>query len=392
MQRTIRLFDEDAYAQNFSAHILSIEEKKKTLSVILDQTLFFPEEGGQSPDRGELAGCVVQDVQEEDGVIIHTIKRSDPKASALKEGDQVEGRIDWNHRFSNMQNHTGEHILSGILYREYGYENVGFHLSENQVTFDTSGPLTKEQVDDLEKKANEVVWQNHSVYAEYPSDSILQETFYRSKGEMEGRVRLVTIEDVDVCACCAPHVKQTGEVGLIKILKSEKYKGGTRFTILCGRRALAEVSKRQTQIEELSHLFLEKQDQVVNAANRLLEENASLKEEHNRAQEERISRLAEEALASYAGTNIWIFDSGLDSIPQRNLVNTLRDRITGFAGVFVGTDTDGYRYIISGTENAQIVQTLLKTTLGAKGGGKPEMIQGSVNATRFQIESALSQL
>lgn len=385
MKATKKLYDNEPYGQTFTATILSAEKENESWEIVLDQTLFFPEEGGQSADTGTLSGWIVEDVQIRDGIIYHKVRT--PMLASPKAGMTVQGQIDWEHRFSNMQNHTGEHILSGLIHAKYGFENVGFHLSDNIITFDQSGYLTPEQVAEIEREANRVVWANLPVTAAYLSPAEAAKKTYRSKIEIDGDVRLVTIgaydNPVDVCACCAPHVAQTGEIGLIKILRSEKYKGGTRLTILCGKRALEEVCKRQSQIETISHLLRAKQDEADEAVQHLFEENAAQKERLIRMQEEKIISLAEQA--DFNGENIWIFTEGLDPLPHRNLVNLLMERCEGYAGVFLQTDT-GYRFIIgSHTKDSREAARILREAFGAKGGGKPEMVQGSINAGRDEI-------
>ena len=383
MIETRKQYDEFPYETEFEARVLSVSGEGDSRNVILDRTLFFPEEGGQSCDRGILEGCPVTDVQIEEGVITHTVRLSEPSAEFVQ-GQSVHGRIDWNHRFSNMQNHTGEHILSGILYRAYGYENVGFHLSDHQVTFDTSGPLTKQQVAQLEREANGIVWRNLAVSAEYPDPETLERTEYRSKGEVSGRVRLVSIEDTDVCACCAPHVRRTGEVGQIRIVKAESYKGGMRFTILCGMRAYEDERRNREQLEDLSHLLLASQDGITEAVQRVLDENQRLKEIRIRDQERRIERLAQEALQTTA-EEVWLFEEDLDPVPQRNLVNRICGDAGRTAGVFVGTDTDGYRFVIGSSQDARRYCDAMKRAFGCRGGGSAQMVQGTAHAVKADI-------
>ena len=427
IKKTIKLYDTEPYARQFTAQILCVEEIKGGWQVVLDQTLFFPEEGGQSADTGVL-GCVdpdtlqeksvevggqngtawqVTDVQIRDGVIYHMLQcvqeSKSESQSVPRPGMTVHGAIDWQARFSNMQNHTGEHIISGLIHSKYGYDNVGFHLSKNVVTLDQSGYLTSEQVAEIEYEANRVVWANVPVTAEYVSPEEAKTRTYRSKIEIDGDVRLVTIGDVDVCACCAPHVARTGEIGLIKILRSEKYKGGTRMTILCGARALAEVSKRQTQIEQISHLLRAKQDEAKEAVQHLYDENAAQKERLIRLQEEKIRKIAENILGTEE--NVWVFTEDLDPLPHRNLVNLLVEKCEGFAGVFLDVSADksndnnrqtgqaAYRFII-GSRNGDCreIAKKLGETFGAKGGGKPEMVQGSVEAEQSELADFLASL
>ena len=227
INKTIKLYDNDAYATQFEANVLYSNETEHNgqtcYEIILDKTLFFPEEGGQTPDKGTINGMEVLDVQIKDDIITHYIKAEQP-IDIVKENDAVTGSIDWTHRFSNMQQHSAEHIFSGLVYKEYGYQNFGFHLSDNIVTMDFNGPLTIEQIEELEWKVNQAIVQNVAIDTCYPTTGELAMLTYRSKLELETNVRIVTIEGYDVCACCAPHVKRTGEIGGFKVINAQNYK------------------------------------------------------------------------------------------------------------------------------------------------------------------------
>ena len=234
--KTIALFDSDSFAKDFIAKVISCEQTniddRKLYKVVLDRTLFFPEQGGQTSDIGMIDDATVVDVQIKDDIIYHYC------TSGFLIGEEVHGTLDWSHRFNNMQQHTGEHIFTGIAHKSYGADNVGFHLSDNTVTLDLNIELDQEQIDFIERSANELIARDVAVKAYYPNQDLLGAINYRSKKEIEGPVRLVEIEGTDLCACCAPHVKSTGQVGILKVISFNKYKGGTRVYILCGLRAL----------------------------------------------------------------------------------------------------------------------------------------------------------
>ena len=219
--KTVRLYDQDAYATEFEAEVLACEEvekkEKKVYQIWLDQTLFFPEEGGQSPDMGTIDGIKVLDVQIKDEVITHTL------AAPLAVGTTVKGVVDWKHRFYNMQQHSGEHIFSGIVHNRFGYDNVGFHLSDSIVTMDFNGVITAEDIEEIETEVNQAIIENIPVEVSYPTKEELKVLEYRSKIEIEGQVRIVTIPGYDVCACCAPHVRRTGEIGMLKVMNVQSY-------------------------------------------------------------------------------------------------------------------------------------------------------------------------
>ncbi len=384
---TKKLYDEAPYDREFRAAIQDVVKTKdgKT-GLILDQTLFFPEEGGQSCDMGTLGGFDVIHVSIENDVITHELSAP---ADSFSKGDQLNGVIDWDHRFSNMQNHTGEHILSGILHRDYSSENMGFHLSDNVVTLDTTKVLTPGQLSELEKKANEVIYADLPVLYRYYTKDELDHMEYRSKLDFEDTARLVVIPGVDICACCAPHVKHTGEIGLIKIIKAINYKGGMRFTILSGRRAYEYICAECSRTDDLTHLLSEKRENLVSAVERLLEKTESYRLEKIEnakrmldGEMEKIDDSAEDAV---------IFVKEVNDITQRNAVNDLASKHSGICGVFSGNDNDGYKFIISMPGgDAREASDLLREKLHAKGGGSKDMVQGSVNAARSVIMEALN--
>lgn len=398
--QTVKRYDEYPYDTEFTAKVVSCTVKNdRALNVVLDETLFFPEEGGQTPDRGTLAGFPVVDVQiGKDGVITHTVECTDP--SAFPEGKDALGILDWEHRYSNMQNHSGEHVLSGLLHSMYGYENVGFRLSDNTVTLDTSGQLDDDQIRDLELKANEVVYRNVPITCRYPSKEELSSMEYRSKKAIDGPVRIVTIEGVDVCACCAPHVRHTGEIGLIRILSVLHTKTNMRLTIVCGRRALLYTQNEQLQAMEVSHLTNAPVEKIADGVQRFAGEIAQLKEK-NRALEDkyvslRLSQIQSGTLPEGAfavNDAIYVFEDPMNNLSQRAFVNALCEKEYRFAGVFCGSDADSYTYIIgSRSDDARTPNQVLRQNLSARGGGKPLMVTGSVKAEKEKILDALKEV
>jgi len=383
---TKKLYDDMPYENRFEAKIVCIKEEKGKKLIELDQTLFFPEEGGQSPDTGTLAGIPVEDVQIKEGIIWHTL----PVDADLKEGQCLQGEIDFAHRYDLMQHHSGEHLFSGLVYGKYGYNNVGFHLTEEIMTVDYSGPLTEEQLWELEKEANKIIWQNRPIICEYPNKEVLDKTDYRSKKEIDGAIRLVTVTGVDVCACCAPHVKTTGEVGVITITNWENYKGGIRITLCCGQRAVAYGQQNRSVIKEAMKTLSVKAEEVPEAIARLKEEIATLKTEKAELLSEVIAGKVKEVEAAPV---LLAFEKGYDANAQRQLMNSLGEKAERLAAVLVETDTDTYRYMMaSETIDVKALQGNLKEMFAAKGGGKPPMIQGTLVGKKEEIAAFLKEV
>ena len=407
---TIKLFDQDAYAADFSAAVLTVErtvkqEKKGkkgkkeivTWQLVLDRTLFFPEEGGQTPDTGTIEGFPVIDVQLEGSVIRHTVLdnrteeavKEDGENPLFSPGQTIRGVIDFAHRFSNMQNHSGEHILSGLVHGRFGYDNVGFHLSDNTVTLDFNGPLTDEDILWLEQAANRVVWDNREIRGWYPDPEELRNLSYRSKKEIDGPLRLVEIPGVDMCACCAPHVRRTGEIGLIKVIRTLRERSGIRLTILCGSRALAYMQILQKAAEDVSHLTNMPREEIAAGTSRILEDNDRLRQREARL-EDLLTRSMSAAVPA-GQRDVFLFADGIGNLAQRRLVNTLCGTHDGYCGVFIGTDETGYRYIIGAADekDARVLNACLNKTCGARGGGSPAMVQGSLKCPEDEIRRAL---
>lgn len=389
IRKTVRLYDTDAYKTEFEAEVLACEEvekkEKKVYQVWLDQTLFFPEEGGQSPDMGTIDSIKVLDVQIKDEVITHTL------AAPLAVGTTVKGVVDWKHRFYNMQQHSGEHIFSGIVHNRFGYDNVGFHLSDSIVTMDFNGVITAEDIEEIETEVNQAIIENIPVEVSYPTKEELKVLEYRSKIEIEGQVRIVTIPGYDVCACCAPHVRRTGEIGMLKVMNVQSYKGGVRISILCGFRALEAFRQKADIITELMAQFSTNQEALVENVTKLKNTNQTMKNQLASAKQElmeyKVAAIPEDS------ENAILFESDLETPVVRNVVNGLVEKFAGISAVFVGDDENGYQFIVgSKNKDCRAIAAALREKLSARGGGSDKMIQGSVAASQLQIEELLATL
>ena len=392
---TEKLFYKDSYTREFQARVLSCTECKGSYQAVLTRTAFFPEGGGQSADTGffyteDGREIPVTDVQEKDGIVFHYI------TSPVKEGEEIKGKLDFEERFSKMQQHTGEHIISGLVNRHFGYHNVGFHLGTEEVTMDYDGILTQEDLEQIEMEANQAVAENIPVVVLYPSEEELKNITYRSKIEIEGQVRIVQIPGYDSCACCAPHVKETGSIGLVKIVGAIHYKGGMRVSMLCGFRALSDYRMKERNVVKISNLLSAKQEDTAHAVERLGQEVNRQKEKIKNLQQRYVELCLEEA-GNQAKTdpekNILLFVEELDAGARRNFVNAAMDMTEGYAGVFVGNDEEGYQYVLgSRSRDIQDAGKKLNARFQGKGGGRPPMIQGSLNGKEQALKEFILHL
>ena len=377
---TQRLFDLDSKLCEFDGTVISCEQSGEHYEILLDKTAFFPNEGGQTSDVGTLGDVNVLNVVEKEGKILHICD------APINNGVIIHGMVDFSHRFYNMQNHTGEHIISGIVHKMYGYENVGFHLSRDGMTVDFSGELTREQLDEIEWLANRAIYECHPIKCYYPTDEELAGISYRSKLENIENTRLVVIDGVDVCACCAPHVYNTGEVGIIKILDFIRYKGGVRLNVVCGTAALCDYREKYSQCKAISNMLSVKQNEVYDATLRLQETIDGYREKLYLCRRE--LRSLKLATIKETDGNICIFEDDGDMNDMRELINSAMSKCGGICATFVGNDTNGYKFIAaSNTVNMREIAAKMKRELNSRGGGSEKMIQGSTPAKRIEIEN-----
>jgi len=426
---TEKIYYENIHQTEFTAGVLDCRKDGKNglYAVILDRTAFFPEEGGQSADRGTLSAekvtedtenrqeCVlpenrqerihpessrkcaapeekeassangeeVLDVKIKDDTITHYLK------NPMEKGTKVRGKVDWNRRFDFMQQHSGEHLLSGAVHRHFGFDNVGFHLSENETTLDFNGALSLETLREMEREVNEIIWKDIPVKISFPDAETLGKLEYRSKLELTENVRIVEFPGADVCACCAPHVDSTGQIGLLKITNVQSYKGGVRLNIVCGNRALTDYSAKQDGISEISVLLSAKQEEAA-AAVRKLKERENEEERHGNELQAELLKLHMTALSRETeGENAVLFAGTPDAAAMRNSVNELMEKYKGISAVFSGSDKAGYSFVLGSPEkNCSLLAEKLRK-LGFKCGGQEHFIQGSVKKTEEDIREIL---
>lgn len=379
---TEKLYDKDSHLKEFTGTVLSCKKTGEKYAVTLNRTAFFPEGGGQQSDRGYIGDAYISDVQIKNGEILHFADKP------LSVGQAYDCKLDFDFRFRNMQNHSGEHIISGIVHRLYGFNNVGFHLGA-EMTMDFDGELTRRQLDEIEDLANKAVYENLPVKAYYPTDEELKQLDYRSKLDLKEDVRIVEIKGVDVCACCAPHVKATGEIGVIKILDFEKYKGGVRLIVKCGADALRDYREKYKNVLEISNLLSAKQFEVSVAVVRL---NEQLSAEKAAAAALKKRLIAEKAAGFAPDTDkTAVFENGLDIKELQLLADALCKKAGGIRGAFSGAD-GAFSFAICGEETALgEFFAKFKAAFNTRGGGRNGIRQGTVCADRAEIEGLFKE-
>ncbi len=373
---TQRLFDDDPYIRRFTAVVQACEPAPEGWWVTLDRTAFFPEGGGQSPDLGTLGPARVLDVQEQAGQIRHLTDR--PVAGTLT------GVLDWDRRFDLMQQHSGEHLVSGTVHRLYGYENVGFHLGAELVTIDFDGILTQADLARVEAEVNRAIWADRPTRTRvYPSQADCRET-YRSKKEIAGPLRLVEFPEVDVCACCGTHVARAGEIGLVKLLSAVKFHQGVRVELVCGRRAYDYVAAVCAQNRQISGLLSAKPLETAGAVTRLQGELAQRKQTCARWEDRYLGLLAG---SLPAGGEVLVHVPELSPDSVRRLCLAAMERTGELCAVLSGSDGAGYAYALgqTGGDLRDRVKAMNRALEG-RGGGKPPFAQGTLRADRARIE------
>lgn len=373
---TIKLYENDSYIKAFSATVVSCKEKDGAYFLVLDKTAFFPEGGGQDADKGKIGDADVLDVQIKNDVIYHKVNK------AFNENEEVKCQLDWDTRFSRMQNHTGEHIVSGVIHSLFGYNNVGFHMNDSLITLDVDGPLTEENIREVELKSNKAIYDNKSVKAIYPTPEELPGYDYRSKLDITEGVRLIEIEDYDLCACCAPHVAKTGEIGIIKILSFIPYKKGTRIEMVCGLLALNDYQTLHVSNKSVMNMLSAKRFEIAESVERIQNELATARAENKKLMAEMATLKMEKHIS---GNTVCVFIDGVSYDELRNCSNSLIEEFE-YCYLFSNTDENNYIYVVSSKENnvREEVQNLNKTFNG-KGGGRDTYAQGKIIGTKESI-------
>ena len=376
---TRKLFYEDCHLAVFSARVTGCAETEKGFEITLDATAFYPEGGGQACDLGTLGAAHVLHVREQGEEMIHLCD------APLEVGTEVTGAIDYSRRFHLMQQHTGEHIVSGIIHARYGWHNVGFHMGSDIITIDFDGPIPVEDLPSIEAAANAALWQNLPVKCWYPREEELPTLGYRTKKALPWPVRIVEVPGFDKCACCGVHVAHTGEVGLVKLFSAVKFHQGVRIEMACGSSALKLLNHAYDQNRQVSQAFSARITETGEAARKMNEALAAEKFRSNGLQRQLFRFIAE----GYAGAGTAVhFADGLEPALVRDLADAVAEVCGGMAAVFSGADGDGYSYCLVAREgDLRSFGKAMTQALGGRGGGKPNFQQGRVNAERAAIEA-----
>ena len=404
---TERIYYEDVMCSVFDAKVLSCSRRGDHYEIIPDRSAFYPEGGGQSGDRGFLLcpdrsgdtgendGDFISGSREHRGAMIRVLDTHERDGDVIlccdapaAEGERIEGHLDWEFRFDRMQNHTGEHIVSGLIHERFGYENVGFHMSSDRMTIDLSGEITEEEIREIERLANEIVWSDVPVYTDLYTEEEAEKVEFRSKKQLHGTIRVVRIPGADVCACCGTHVLRTGAIGSIRIISHVRFKGGVRMELMCGRWAYQYMTGIFLQNHEVSMALSAKMTETGKAAAKLLEEDAALKFRITQLRYSVIDRKAREL----RGTgDVLLFADDFSPLLVQKLTAKVMEECGGSCFSFSGTDEEGYRYAVgeTGGDLKELVRKM-NQQLNGRGGGKPFFLQGSVSASREEIERFLS--
>ena len=375
---TEKLFYNDVRKAEFEATVVSCVKNKDRYEVVLDGTYFYPEGGGQPADHGKIDDANVFDVHDKDNEVVHYCDKE------VECGKKVKAWVDMERRHRLMQQHSGEHIVSGLIHKHFGYDNVGFHMGSDCITIDFNGPLTSDDLKLVEKEANEAIYRNFDTNIFYPSPEELEKLEYRSKKALEGDVRIVNFKDCDTCACCGLHVVKSGEIGIIKITGSQNYKGGTRVTMLAGKQAREDYAVKDSIVHGISNLLSAKPYETKEAVERLMKERNEIKEQLVAAKKQ-IFELKRDSVRDDETCAVF-FEENTEPFELRLFTEMLLEKVPS-AAVFSGNDEEGYKYAVGSTKTdmSAFIKEANKA-LGGRGGGRGNIMQGAFTASRDETE------
>ena len=375
---TKKLYYDDPFQKEFAARVVSCDEAKGGYGVVLDQTAFYPEGGGQPADHGVLGGANVFDVHEKDGVVTHICD------APLAVDSEVSGQLDWARRFDHMQQHSGEHICSGLICAAFHCDNVGFHMGADIVTIDFNAEIAWDALTDIERRANAYIYEDHAVDIRFYRGAALDAVEYRSKKPLNGDVRIVTFPGADCCACCGTHVARSGQVGVVKFLSCQKFRDGVRIELLCGERAYRYLAATWEQNLRIAQSLSAKPTESAAAVERLEAELGALK---LRAAHLEAQVFAQVASRLTGEGDVLLFEDEMTPASVQKLCDAVMNTCGGRCAVFAGAD-GAWRYAVGQADgDLRDFVKQLNASLQGRGGGKPFFAQGSASCTRAEIEA-----
>ena len=376
---TEKLYYADPFLKTFTATVLDCQPGKNGFVVTLDRTAFYPEGGGQPADQGTLDGAAVTDVHEKNGVVLHNVD------SAVEIGKTVTGVIDWARRFDHMQQHSGEHICSGLICGRCHCDNVGFHMGTDMVTIDFNADIPWEELLEIEAQANQYIYEDHPIDIQFHRGAELDAIDYRSKKPLEGDVRIVAFPGADCCACCGTHVLRSGQVGLVKFLSVQKFREGVRIELLCGKRALNYLARTWEQAKTIGQRLSVKPVDAAAAVERLENELSAAKLRCAQLEESVFAAIAQEQAGK---GDVLLFQPPMKPDSVRKLADAAAKTCGGLAAVFAG---EGIHYAYAlGRADGQDISAQVKAmnaALHGRGGGRNGFAQGSIEAEQNAIEA-----
>lgn len=375
-------FDKDVFCKEFNSRVVSCEKMGEFYKIVLDDTIFYPEGGGQPCDTGFLNDISVENVQRCGETVVHFTKE------ALTCGAEVTGRIDWSRRFDLMQQHSGEHIVSGFAHSMFGCDNVGFHMGKDVITIDFNVELSANQVEELEGAVNEYIWENHGVEITYPDENALKSMDYRSKKELSGEVRIVGFPEGDCCACCGTHVEMSGQVGFVTILSCQKFRDGVRLELLCGGRALRYMNQLKKENGKISQLLSAKVLETSGAVERLLAEKEAVDLEKWDYQQKYVELFGKN-YKNHQNALVFLEEVSVEEL--RLLAVAISHEVSGVALCFASVE-GGFRFAISSQcEDVRGIVSSLKEKFQGRGGGKANLVQGTIVASEVHLRGFLNE-
>ncbi|WP_027626559.1 alanyl-tRNA editing protein [Clostridium lundense] len=386
---TKKLYYEDVYLNEWQSEIKDIIHEKDKFLIVLDRTAFFPEGGGQPADKGCIDDIEVIDVFEKDNIIYHVVEK-------IPENKIVKCKLNFDRRFYYMQQHSGEHLLSAVLYKMYNTNNDGFHMGDDYITIDNSIiNMTEDMVKAVEVMANKYIYKDLPILSYFVENEDLEELKLRKECKVEENIRIVEIKGIDIIACCGTHVCSTGEIGLIKIIKTENYKGMTRIYFKCGRKALEDYEKKHDITTNLSRHYSLVEDEIIekakndsNEIRRLLKDIKDLKEI--------ISSYVAQDIISGSNSNVITKEFSKEDFEHIKMINSEILKKGKYVTILVSTTEN--KILFSNNLNMSLhcgkifKESLLK--FNGKGGGSDKQAQAAFknNEDMIKFRSYLKEL